>query len=82
MLMPSTEKAFRDTTGWEKQRLLEDLPNFLEYYSSKSQQKKNLSMASKKKGAPHTIVVTSAGLRAADITRLSLVSDFPFSHTY
>lgn len=26
-------------------------------------------MASKKRGAPHTIVVTSAGLRAADITR-------------
>jgi protein CMS1 len=28
-----------------------------------------MSLASKKTGAPHTIVVTSAGLRAADITR-------------
>lgn len=49
-----------------------DLPGFLEHYCSKSQQPKNLSIASKKKGAPHTIVVTSAGLRAADVTRFVL----------
>lgn len=72
MLTPSSEKAFRDTSGWEGQRLLKDLPGFLEHHSSKLPQSKNLSTASKKKGAPHTIVITSAGMRAADVTRFVL----------
>lgn len=76
MLIPGAEKAFRDTSGWEYRRLLKDFPGFLEHYSSKSQQTRNLSVASKKKGAPHTIVITSAGLRAADVTR------FVFGHRH
>lgn len=82
MLIPGSEKAFRDTSGWENRRLLKDLPGFLEHYSSKSQQAKNLSIASKSKGAPHTIVVTSAGLRAADVTRYVLVPDTLTSHIH
>lgn len=64
-----TEKAFLDTSGWGRQRDLQNLPDFLEHYASTSGQTKRLSTASKLKGAPHTIVVTGAGLRAADMAR-------------
>ncbi|KAI9819199.1 MAG: hypothetical protein M1827_007355 [Pycnora praestabilis] len=63
------ERAFYDTTSWEKQRNLENLSGFLEQFSVRAGQSKNLSFASKTKGSPHTIVVTGAGLRAADLTR-------------
>ncbi|KAL9120414.1 MAG: hypothetical protein Q9187_003037, partial [Circinaria calcarea] len=62
-------KAFRNTIEWAGERTLQSLPAFIEHFSSKGFQTKDLSVASEKKGAPHTIVVTSAGLRAADITR-------------
>ncbi|KAI9716086.1 MAG: hypothetical protein M1812_005513 [Candelaria pacifica] len=63
------EKAIQDTSAWENLRDLKNLPDFLERYSTKSGKKKNLSAASKAKGAPHTIVVAAAGLRAADLAR-------------
>ncbi|KAI9875236.1 MAG: hypothetical protein M1830_008718 [Pleopsidium flavum] len=63
------EKAFIDTSSWAKPRKLSSLAEFLEHYSTISGQAKNLSSSSKLKGAPHTIVVTGAGLRAADLTR-------------
>ena len=65
------EKAFLDTSDWGKSRLLHDLPGFLDRYCCREGQKNGLSLASEKMGAPHTIVVTSAGLRAADIIRYS-----------
>ncbi|KAI9703269.1 MAG: hypothetical protein M1836_007835 [Candelina mexicana] len=63
------EKAIEDTSAWENLRDLKSLPDFLERYSTKSGKKKKLSAASKVRGAPHTIVVAAAGLRAADLTR-------------
>ncbi len=69
ILKRGIEKAFVDTSDWGKPRLLPDMPNFLDRYVSKPGQRNKMSLASKKTGAPHTIVVTSAGLRAADITR-------------
>ncbi|KAJ9641475.1 Protein cms1 [Coniosporium apollinis] len=57
------ERAIRDTSTWEEQRDLEHLPAFLEEFG------KGLKEAPKAKGSPHTLVVTSAGLRAADLTR-------------
>ncbi|PMD46395.1 hypothetical protein L207DRAFT_507308 [Hyaloscypha variabilis F] len=58
--------AIQDTTSWDKPRTLDSLPGFLEKFSGNSTK---LWAASKKNGAPHTIIVTAAGLRAADIAR-------------
>lgn len=58
--------AIQDTTSWDKPRTLENLPSFLEKFSGNSTK---LWSASKKNGAPHTIIVTAAGLRAAHIAR-------------
>lgn len=74
MLTGLIESAFQDTSDWTKSRLLEYLPEFLDHYCSLSGVSKNLATASKKLGAPHTLVIVSAGLRAANIARLV----FPF----
>ncbi|KAF8848782.1 hypothetical protein BDZ45DRAFT_256126 [Acephala macrosclerotiorum] len=59
--------AIEDTTSWNKPRTLDNLPGFLEKFAGNSTK---LWSASKKNGAPHTIIVTAAGLRAADIARV------------
>ncbi|KAK1768785.1 U3-containing 90S pre-ribosomal complex subunit-domain containing protein [Phialemonium atrogriseum] len=56
----------KDTTSWAKPRTLENLPDFLEAFV---EDPKELGAAPKDKGAPHTIVVTGAGLRAAELVR-------------
>ncbi|MCJ1288193.1 hypothetical protein MMC26_007548 [Xylographa opegraphella] len=61
--------AIHDTGSWQRPRILENLPEFIEVYSSRFGQSKNLASSSEEKGSPHTIVVTAASLRAADITR-------------
>ncbi|KAI9776028.1 MAG: hypothetical protein M1839_000630 [Geoglossum umbratile] len=63
------ENAFKDTSGWDKPRSLQNLPDCLEYFSTAKGQPGKLSSAPDMNGAPHTIVVTCAGIRAADITR-------------
>ncbi|EPE24304.1 hypothetical protein GLAREA_08155 [Glarea lozoyensis ATCC 20868] len=60
------ESYICDTTSWSQKRTLDNLPGFLEKFAGNSTK---LWSASKKNGAPHTIVVTAAGLRAADIAR-------------
>ncbi|POS85812.1 hypothetical protein EPUL_001062 [Erysiphe pulchra] len=55
-----------DTLSWQKPRNLENLPSFLERYSGDV---KNLWAASNKNGAPHTIIIACAGLRASEIAR-------------
>jgi len=42
------------------------LPDFLEKFAGNP---KKLSSSNKKNGSPHTIIITAAGLRAADIAR-------------
>ena len=69
MLRNGVECAFVDTSDWDKLRVLPNMPDFLNSFCNKPGQKKNMSSASKTLGAPHTIVITSAGLRAAEITR-------------
>ncbi|KAK4996060.1 Protein cms1 [Elasticomyces elasticus] len=63
------EKAILDTTTWEKPRDLASLPEFLSQFSEQNKGGQKLSAALKKNGSPHTIVVTGAGRRAADLTR-------------
>lgn len=60
--------AIRDSSSFDKgPRSLENLPTFLEAFASGGAAE--LGAAPKDKGAPHTIVVAGAGLRAADLTR-------------
>ncbi|TDZ31596.1 Protein CMS1 [Colletotrichum spinosum] len=58
--------AIKDTTSWTEPRALDKLPAFLEKFAEKPEK---LPTAPEKKGAPHTIIVAAAGLRAADIVR-------------
>ncbi|KAK2743402.1 hypothetical protein FQN57_004867 [Myotisia sp. PD_48] len=59
--------AFRDTSSWKSKRKLENMPDFLKTFSS--DHGASLSQASEINGDPHTLVITLAGLRAAEITR-------------
>ncbi|KAL4740209.1 U3-containing 90S pre-ribosomal complex subunit-domain containing protein [Aspergillus similis] len=60
------ESAFLDTSSFTSPRTLEKLPDFLQAFSPKGVK---LSDSSEQKGTPHTIVVSPAGLRAADVVR-------------
>lgn len=70
--------AIRDTTGVFSEgrvRKKENLPEFLEANvggddeEARKKEEKRLGTAPKACGAPHTIVVAGAGLRAADLVR-------------
>lgn len=70
--------AVRDTTDFTKVRVKESLPDFLEEFAAGPDEKddkavekarKRLGDAPPKVGAPHTIIVAGAGLRAADLVR-------------
>ncbi|KAI1919201.1 Protein cms1 [Ophidiomyces ophidiicola] len=63
------EYAFLDTSSWQSPRTLTSLPSFLKKYSFKKEI--SLSKAPAENGTPHILVVTIAGLRAADLTRYS-----------
>ncbi|KAM3421204.1 hypothetical protein BST61_g1613 [Cercospora zeina] len=68
------ESSIADSTGFEKDRVTDNLPEFLEHFAVKKSGKKGskgdgVSWSPKEKGSPHTLVVTGAGLRAADLTR-------------
>ncbi|OWP06717.1 hypothetical protein B2J93_10 [Marssonina coronariae] len=58
--------AIQDTTSWTKPRILDNLPAFLEKFAGNLTK---LWSASKNNGAPHTIIVSAAGLRAAEVAR-------------
>jgi protein CMS1 len=69
-LLSDAANAIQDTTSWMEPRTLDKLPDFLENFKGSDE---DLNKAPKKKGSPHTIVVTGAGLRAADIVRWDLI---------
>lgn len=73
-LIPRLEHAFKDTSQWTGLRVVGNLPSFLEYECSASCNSGDLKAASKAFGTPHTIVVTSSGMRAADLTRFVIYS--------
>lgn len=58
--------TIRDSTSWKEPRSTENLPAFLEAFAGENEK---LDQAPKKCGAPHTIIVAGAGLRAADLVR-------------
>ncbi|KAI9903604.1 hypothetical protein N3K66_000133 [Trichothecium roseum] len=61
-----TAASISDTSSWQETRTLEKLPGFIEKFAEKPE---SLTKPPKKKGAPHTLIVAGAGLRAANITR-------------
>lgn len=63
------EHAFKDTSQWAELRVAENLSSFLECYCSVSRDCRDLKTASNVFGTPHTLIVTSSGMRAADLTR-------------
>lgn len=72
----SLANAITDSTGFQQQRTLEKLPDFLGHFCKNPE---SLGKAPKKKGAPHTIIVAGAGLRAADIVRY-VTKGITFTH--
>ncbi|KAI1176433.1 U3-containing 90S pre-ribosomal complex subunit-domain containing protein [Nemania sp. FL0916] len=58
--------AIKDSSSFIQPRSLENLPAYLE---AQVKDPKTLSNAPKENGSPHTIVVTGAGLRAAELVR-------------
>ncbi|KAL2816904.1 U3-containing 90S pre-ribosomal complex subunit-domain containing protein [Aspergillus granulosus] len=60
------DSAFLDTSSFDSPRTLEKLPDFLKAFSPKGV---SLLDSSEQKGTPHTLVVSPAGLRAADVVR-------------
>lgn len=63
------EQAFKDTSGFDKPRILENLPAYIRDSVSKAKKQDELVSAPKTPGSPHTLVITAAALRAADTTR-------------
>ncbi|OAL57076.1 hypothetical protein IQ07DRAFT_496318 [Pyrenochaeta sp. DS3sAY3a] len=64
-------RTVQDSTGWNEPRTLNNLSAFLKNQSSALK-----PTPSKPPGAPHTLVVTASGIRAADVCR-SLKSGLP-----
>lgn len=60
------DTVFLDTSSFTEPRTLEKLPDFVKAFSPKGT---DLSKSSEEKGTPHTLVVSAAGLRAADVVR-------------
>ncbi|KAJ5780976.1 hypothetical protein N7457_006136 [Penicillium paradoxum] len=60
------DSAFLDTSSFTSLRKLEQLPEFLKSFSPKGC---DLSKSSAKTGTPHTLVISGAALRAADVVR-------------
>ncbi|KAL3472645.1 U3-containing 90S pre-ribosomal complex subunit-domain containing protein [Aspergillus californicus] len=60
------DSAFLDTSSFDSSRSLEKLPDFLKAFSPKGVK---LSGSVEQNGTPHTLVIASAGLRAADVVR-------------
>ncbi|KAL8739632.1 MAG: hypothetical protein Q9190_007584 [Brigantiaea leucoxantha] len=61
------EDAFADTSEWGMLHTMENLPLFMDYFIRDSSQHKRFLQQRKMIGVPHTLVVTSAGYRAADL---------------
>ena len=74
MLAKFSEHAFKDTSQWTGLRVAENLPAFLENNCSTTHDHRNLKAASEAFGTPHTLIVTSSGMRAADLTRFVVYS--------
>ncbi|KAL8839564.1 MAG: hypothetical protein Q9170_001668 [Blastenia crenularia] len=62
------EIAIVDTSEWKQERIAQNLPSFLEQFTHRIRPS-NQVPASESPGAPHTLVLTAAALRAAELAR-------------
>ncbi|RJE23218.1 hypothetical protein PHISCL_04471 [Aspergillus sclerotialis] len=62
-----SDSVFRDTTSFNSTRSLDQLATFLKTFSPDSGA--GLSKSSEETGTPHTLVISPAALRAADVVR-------------
>lgn len=68
ILPPLSERVFQDTTSWDKQRILANLPNYMEKCCRvEGKTKFRLDHASEAKGAPHTLIISVAALRSSHV---------------
>lgn len=58
-------KAFTDTTNFKKTRVAGNMPDFLEKFSENVKD----TLVQTEGGGPHTLVITSSGIRTADVAR-------------
>ncbi|KAL8954006.1 MAG: hypothetical protein Q9222_000167 [Ikaeria aurantiellina] len=70
--MQVPENAILDTSTWERERSIEGLPEFLEHFAQDGGKAMQLAVAPQQPGAPHTLVLTAAALRAASLTRYDM----------
>lgn len=74
--------AVADTTAFPpEKRTCEGLAEFLERYAGGDEDKRRLGSAPRACGAPHTLVVAGAGMRAADLVRCVFFFFFLFFST-
>lgn len=78
-VLTGADSAFLDTTAFSESRTLDKLTDFLKSFSPKGA---DLSKASEKKGTPHTLVVSAAALRAADVVRYERFLCDTLAHIY
>ena len=69
MLILRIASAFLETTSWQKDRGLQNLPDYLEMFSRVNGRGASLKKAPEAYGSPHTIVIAAAALRAANLVR-------------
>ena len=62
--LPNPARTVRDTTSWTEPRTTDNLSTFLKMQSNALK-----PVPLKPPGAPHTIIVTASGIRAADVCR-------------
>lgn len=76
LLIEWLESAFLDTSSYDSSRALDKLPEFLKTFTP--DKGTGLAKSSEQKGTPHTLVVSGAALRAADVVRYGLILPIPF----
>ncbi|KAI4227151.1 MAG: hypothetical protein L6R36_002648 [Xanthoria steineri] len=64
------ESAILDTSEWNQDRLAANLPDFLTHTVQRNGMSTDLYQAPVKPGSPHTLVLTGAALRAAELSRV------------
>ncbi|KAL8733614.1 MAG: hypothetical protein Q9166_002023 [cf. Caloplaca sp. 2 TL-2023] len=73
------EGAILDTSEWEQERLEYGLPSFLMHFAH-LEGRSDLSGAPKTPGSPHTLVLTGAALRAAELSRDATIAKLFAKH--
>ncbi len=72
----SIEAAWQDTSSWDHRRDLTHLGDYLKHFCSGRPEQPGLAWAPTARGAPHTLMITGAALRAADLSRYVILMSY------